>query len=91
MGSHDVDHSFSPKLIEAVCADDGIVMAKPEVIDAGFEFDEIFDVCSAARRPVHVADDSTARKSSTVVAACQLLEDAQHSILIEMSVRKICF
>jgi hypothetical protein len=91
MRPHDVNHRVSSKFREMVCADDRIVMATPHVINSRFEFDELVDVGWIFNRPVHAADNAAERKPSLGVAAGQLLERLQHSILIEASIAKVGF
>src|ERR1700677_639443 len=86
---HDVNHCFSSKFRKYVHTDDRIVVATPHIVNAGFKLNEIVHVYTAFGRPVHAANDATARKFSFGVAAGQLLERLQHPILIEQSVPKI--
>ena len=64
-----VNHRFSSKFAEMVCADHGVIMATPHVVDPRFEFDQIIDVGLIFNRPVHAADNAAERKSSFGVAA----------------------
>src|SRR5438132_8781069 len=88
---HDVDDRVAPELGEVVCADHCVVMATPHFVDSRFELDHIVHLRSAVDDPFHVADDATERESSVRVAARQLLEHLQHSILVEAAVPKIGF
>src|SRR5882762_4199686 len=88
---HDVDDRVAPELGEVVRADHGVVMAAPDFVDSRFELDHMVQLRSGADDPFHVANDTTERESSLRVAARQLLEHLQHSILVEATVPKIGF
>src|SRR5256885_1541092 len=52
---------------------------------------EVSSCRTAVSGPFHVANDATERTSPLGIAACQLLENLQHSVLIETAVAKIRF
>jgi hypothetical protein len=91
MGPHNVDHGVSAKFRKIVDADDRIIVAKPNIVHAGFKFDEIIDMGSVFSGPVHVADDATEGKFSAGIAAGQLLEYLEHAVLIEAAVAQVRF
>src|SRR6185437_2715405 len=72
-----------------VSADDRVVVMAPNLVDAGFELNQVIQVSAALRRPVHAADDSAQRKFTLSVTAGCLLEYVQHPILVEAAVSKI--
>lgn len=86
-----MNHRASSKFRQIVDANDRIIVVTPHIIYSRFEFDEILDVRLTIRCPVHVANDATERKSSLGIAAGQLLERFQHSILIETAISKVGF
>src|ERR1700752_4065258 len=89
MRPHDVDHGVAAELPGAVRADHRIVVAAPDVVDAGFELDHVVDGCPAFGNPIHLADDTADRKWMCRVTAGEQLECRQHSILIEVPVAKV--
>ena len=91
VGAHDVDHGVSAEFCKIVDADDRIIVTEPDIVHAGFKFDEIVDVRSVFSGPVHVADDAAERKVSLGVAAGQLFERLEHAVLIEAAVAQVGF
>src|SRR6202140_2016725 len=91
MRPHDVNHRVSSKFREIVGADHGIVVAAPYIVHTRFELNQVVHVRPAVSGPFHVANDATERKSPLGIAAGQLLENLQHSVLIETTVAKIRF
>lgn len=88
---HDVNHGVSSNSREIVGADHYIVVAPPYIVHTRFELNQVVHMRPAAGRPFHVTNDAAERKTAVRVAARQLLEKLQHAVLIEVTVRKICF
>jgi len=89
MRPHDVDHRVTAEFAQLVRANHRIVVAIPQIVDAGLEFNEPLDVGSTLCCPVHSADDPTERKRAVRVTAGELLEYLQHPIWIEAAVAKV--
>jgi hypothetical protein len=89
MRSHDVDHGIAAELGQMVSADDRVVVTAPNVVDAGFELNQVIEVGTAFRRPVHAAHNAAERKPTLSIAAGCLFEYLQHPILIEAAVAEI--
>jgi hypothetical protein len=85
--AHDVDDCVTTKLCEVVNANHRVLVTRPYVIHAGFEFYEIVYVRSI-RRPVHLADDTA--QAEIALRRSQLLEHVEHPVLIEPAIPKVC-
>src|ERR1700722_20403923 len=72
-----------------VGADRRILVTAPDIVHTGFELNDVIDVRSAFRRPVHMADDATDRKSTVPAPARHLFERFKHPILIEYPVSQV--
>ncbi len=91
MRPHDVNDGVTPKFVKAVGADDGVVMAAPNVVHSRFELDDIVNVGSICNRPVHPATNAAERESPVRVTASHPLERRQHPVLIEVAIPEIFF
>jgi hypothetical protein len=85
--AHDVDHCVTTKLCEVVNANHRVLVTRPHVVHAGFEFYEIVYVRSI-RRPVHLADNTA--QAEIALRRSQLLEHVEHPVLIEPAIPKVC-
>ena len=86
MRPHDVDYGVATELPQAICTDDGIVVAAPDIIHAGFEFDQVLDVRLTICRPVHAANDTA--QGEPALGVGKLFECLQHRVVIEAAVPK---
>src|SRR5579871_3150568 len=91
MRPHDVDYRLSSHFREIVSADHGMIVAAPYIVHTRFELDQVVHMRPGVRSPFHVANDAAEWKSAARIAAGQLLEELQHSFLIEAAVTKIRF
>jgi hypothetical protein len=91
MSSHDVDHRVTPKTAKMISADDGVVVAQPNVVNTRLELNHVINMRSIFNRPIHATTNTAQRKSSVGVSAGQLLKYLQHPILIESAIWKVDF
>ena len=91
MRPHDVDDGIASELSQVISADDRVVMTEPDVVYARLELNHVIDMRSTFDGPVHAATDAAERKPSVGVAAGELLEYVDHSILVETAVGKVHF
>src|SRR6267154_2608612 len=84
--AHDVDDCVTTKLCEVVNTNHRVLVTRPHVVHAGFEFYEIVYMRSI-RRPVHLADDTA--QAEIALRRSQLLEHVEHPVLIEPAIPKV--
>ncbi len=89
MRPHDVDDSVPGKPAQMICANDGIVVTPPDIVDAGLEFDQVFEVLVTVRRPIHPAHDATHRELAFGLVAGQFFENRQHPVRVETAVSEV--
>ena len=88
MRPHDVDYGVATELPQMICADDCIIAAAPDIVHAGFEFNQIIDVRLTVCPPVHAANDTA--QGEPALGVGQLFECLQHQVLIEAAFPKVC-
>ena len=89
MCPHNIDHGIPSKPTQMICADDCVLMAAPNIIHAGLEFDQVFEVFPTIGGPVHATNNATHPEPAYCAGAGELFESCQHPVLIESTFLKV--
>ena len=87
--SQDANHRISAKFREVIGADHRVVVAVPDIVYTGLEFNHVVQSRFIPDHPIHAANDAAERIASTGVAAGQLFEGIEHPALVEPAIAKI--